>query len=75
LKTTPIPVQFSLWLFWQFFTGLRANKLFFALLEFCLFAKGANSSPGSTTPSKLTWLALGEDQAARFREVEQLTAL
>ena len=25
--------------------------------------------------SKLTWLALGEDQAARSREVEQLTAL
>jgi hypothetical protein len=24
---------------------------------------------------KLTWLALGEDQAARFRRVEQLTAL
>ena len=25
--------------------------------------------------SKLTWLALGEDQAARSRRVEQLTAL
>ena len=24
---------------------------------------------------KLTWLALGEDQAARFRRVEQLVAL
>ena len=38
------------------------------------FRKGHENS-ATQSMIKLTWLALGEDQAARSRRVEQLTAL
>ena len=40
-----------------------------------LLKLGSSCASWIAAGSKLTWLALGEDQAARSRKVEQLTAL
>ena len=73
MKTTPIPVEFVLWMFSQFLIGLRPNKKLLALHLLAL--KDTVITVQFSMQIKLTWLALGEDHAARSRRVEQLTAL
>ena len=53
-------------------TAFIGSKFFRGGLPFALLAL---RTLFSRMCGKLTWLALGEDQAARFRRVEQLIAL